>query len=153
MICTRFGWRRTCQSSTSSKVVASAGTPCAPNAVGATLEGDPYTIPTLMAEIALREAGWRADSYGIGHPFSTLCAAIRAVRPRLFWLSVSTIPSAPDFTAGYANLYDTAVECGVPVAVGGRALTEEIRRAIQYAAHGDTLRHLISFARTLNQPG
>ncbi len=123
----------------------------APHAIGATIEGDPYTIPTLMAEIVLREAGWRADSYGIGHPFSTLCAAIRAVRPRLFWLSVSTIPSVPDFLAGYSKLYETAVECGVPVVVGGRALTEEIRRAIQYAAHGDTLRHLISFARTLNR--
>ena len=123
----------------------------APQAIGATLEGDPYTIPTLMVEIALREAGWRAESYGIGHPFSTLCSAIRAVRPRLFWLSVSTIASIPDFLAGYSKLYETAVECGVPVAVGGRALTEEIRRAIQYAAYGDTLKHLISFARTLNR--
>jgi excisionase family DNA binding protein len=123
----------------------------APNAVGATLEGDPYTIPTLMAEIALREAGWRADSYGIGHPFSTLLAAIRSVRPRLFWLSVSTIATMSDFRAGYATLYETAVECGVPVVVGGRALTEEIRRAIQYSSYGDTLRHLVSCARTLDQ--
>ena len=123
----------------------------APPAIGATLEGDPYTIPTLMAEIVLREAGWRADSYGIGHPFSTLGAAIRTIRPRLFWLSVSTIASVPDFVPAYSKLYETTVECGVPVVVGGRALTEEIRRAIQYTAHGDTLRHLISFARTLNQ--
>jgi len=122
----------------------------APHAIGGTLEGDPYTIPTLMVEIALREAGWRADSYGIGHPFSTLCAAIRAVRPRLFWLSVSTIASVPDFLVAYSKLYDTAVECGVPVVVGGRALTEEVRRTIQYTSHGDTLRHLVSFARTLN---
>ncbi|HRY70967.1 MAG TPA: helix-turn-helix domain-containing protein [Phycisphaerae bacterium] len=122
----------------------------APQAIGGTLESDPYTIPTLMVEIALREAGWRADSYGIGLPFPTLCAAIRAVRPRLFWLSVSTIASTPDFLPAYSKLYDTAVECGVPVVVGGRALTEEIRRAIQYSAHGDTLRHLISFAQTMN---
>jgi excisionase family DNA binding protein len=123
----------------------------APYAIGATLEGDPYTIPTLMVEIALREAGWRAESYGVGHPADTLCAAIRAVRPRLFWLSVSTIASVPDFLAGYSKLYDTAAECAVPVVVGGRALTENIRRAIQYSAYGDTLKHLTSFARTLNQ--
>ncbi|MGB9623410.1 MAG: B12-binding domain-containing protein [Phycisphaerae bacterium] len=122
-------------------------------AIGATPEGDPYAIPTLMAEIVLREAGWRAESYGCGHPFSTLCAAVRTVRPQLFWLSVSTIGSVPEFLGGYAKLYDTAVECGVPVAVGGRALTEEIRRAMQYAAHGDTLRHLIAFARTLKSRG
>jgi excisionase family DNA binding protein len=123
----------------------------APHAIGATLEGDPYTIPTLMAEIVLREAGWRADSYGIGHPFSTLSAAIRAVRPRLFWLSASAIASVPEFIAEYSKLYETAVECRVPVVVGGRALTEDVRRAIQYSAHGDALRHLISFAQTLNQ--
>ena len=124
----------------------------APHAIGATLEGDPYTIPTLMVEIALREAGWRAESYGVGHPSSTLCAAIRAVQPRLFWLSVSAITSVSDFLAGYSRLYDTAADCAVPVAVGGRALTEEIRRLIQFSAYGDTLKHLISFARTLNQP-
>jgi methanogenic corrinoid protein MtbC1 len=122
----------------------------APRAIGATHEGDPYTIPTLMVEIALREAGWRADSYGIGHPFSTLCAAVRSIRPRLFWLSVSTIDSIPDFIAGYSKLFEIALECGVPIVVGGRALTEEVRRAIQYSAHCDTLQHLISFAQTLN---
>ncbi|MBN1492327.1 MAG: B12-binding domain-containing protein [Phycisphaerae bacterium] len=120
----------------------------APRAIGATLEGDPYTLPTLMAETVLREAGWRADSFGTGHPFSTLCAAIGDVRPRLFWLSVSTIGSVPDFLAGYAMFYETAVQCDVRVVVGGRALTEAIRRRIEYAAYGDTLRHLISFARS-----
>ncbi len=123
----------------------------APRAIGAAIEGDPYTMPTLMAEIALREAGWRADSYGVGLPFATLGAAIRELRPGLFWLSVSTISSVPDFLAGYSNLYETAIECGVPVVVGGRALTEEIRKAIQYSAYGDMLRHMVSFARTLNR--
>ncbi len=124
----------------------------APTAAGATAEGDPYALPTLMAEIVLREAGWRADSYGTGLPFATLAAAIRTVRPRLFWLSVSAIASVPEFLAGYARLYETAVGCGVPIVVGGRALTEDIRRTMQYSAHGDTLRHLVSFARTLNRP-
>lgn len=123
----------------------------APRAIGAAIEGDPYTMPTLMAEIALREAGWKADSYGVGLPFATLGAAICDVRPGLFWLSVSTIGSVPDFLAGYSILYETALECGVPVVVGGRALTVEIRKAIQYSAYGDTLRHMVSFARTLNR--
>jgi len=106
-----------------------------------------------MAEIALREAGWRADSYGAGHPVATLMAAIRAVRPRLFWLSVSTITSVPDFLTAYAELHATAVQCRVAVVVGGRALTEDIRRSMQYSAYGDTMRHLVSLARTLNQQG
>jgi methanogenic corrinoid protein MtbC1 len=120
----------------------------APTAIGATLEGDPYTIPTQMVELALREAGWLADSYGIGLPAETLCSAIRTLRPRLFWLSVSTIASEAGFLATYPVLYETAAEQEVPIVVGGRALTPEIRKAIAYSAHGDTLRHLVSFART-----
>jgi methanogenic corrinoid protein MtbC1 len=125
----------------------------APHAIGATLEGDPYTLPTLMADLVLRESGWRADSYGIGLPFSTLATAIRTVRPRLFWLSVSTMASPAEFLAGYATLYETAVECAVPVVVGGRALSTDIRKSMQYSAHGDTMSHLRSFARTLNPKG
>lgn len=121
----------------------------APQAIGGALEGDPYALPTLMVELALREAGWRASSYGIGLPFSTLCEAIQTVRPRLFWLSVSTIPSESEFLKGCAALSETATACGVPIVVGGRALTEDIRRAIPYTAHVDTLKHLISFAQLL----
>jgi len=124
----------------------------APHAIGATVEGDPYTLPTLMAEIVLREAGWRAESYGTALPFATLTAAICTVRPRLLWLSASTIASLPEFLAGYSRLHQAAVENGVPVAVGGRALTDEIRRALEYSAYGDMLKHLISFAWTLNPP-
>jgi hypothetical protein len=105
---------------------------------------DSHADPSASCGLAARAV------FGV---FSTLCAAITSVRPRLFWLSVSTIATVPDFLAGYSKLYERAVECGVPVVVGGRALTEEIRRTIQYAAHGDTLRHLISFAGTLNQQG
>lgn len=122
----------------------------APLAIGATAEGDPYTIPTLMAELTLREAGWRADSYGVGHPFATLAAAIRRVRPRLFWLSVSTIAAPEPFLSGYAQLFDAALACETAVVVGGRALTVEVRRGMQYAAFGDTLSHLVTFARTIN---
>ncbi len=123
--------------------------PGAPTAIGATLAGDPYLLPTLMVEIALREAGWRADSYGCGHPAATLGSAIATIRPRLFWLSVSAIDSNEDFLAEYGRLYETAQSCRVPIMVGGRALTEDIRRRMQYSAYGDNLRHLVAFARTL----
>lgn len=31
-----------------------------PHAIGGTLAGDPYTLPTSLVELALREAGWRS---------------------------------------------------------------------------------------------
>lgn len=124
----------------------------APQAIGATLPGDPYVLPTTMAEITLREAGWRAQCFGNELPVATLCAAINAVRPRLFWLSVSTIPSSADFLAGYSLLRQAAAANGTAVVVGGRALTDDIRRQMDYCAYCDAFRHVASFAGTLYRP-
>jgi MerR family transcriptional regulator, light-induced transcriptional regulator len=122
----------------------------APLAVGGTAEDDPYQLPTTMVELALREAGWRAQSFGASVPFPALCAAVREVQPRLFWLSVSSIASQADFLAGYAGLHDAAAAVGVPLVVGGRAMTAAMRRQMRYAAYCDHLGHLTAFATTLS---
>jgi methanogenic corrinoid protein MtbC1 len=124
----------------------------APHALGGTLEDDPYSIPTTMVELALREAGWRAESYGTGLPVATLCAAMDRMEPRLLWLCVSTFADRDSFLARYSALYEAAAARGIPVVVGGRALTEEVRREIRYSAYCDTLAHLVSFAKTLQAP-
>jgi len=121
----------------------------APYAIGGTLDGDPYTLPTTMAEVCLREGGWRAESHGCGNPAATLCAAIREKRPRLFWLSVSCFDAEAGFLEQYERIYETAAGCGVALVVGGRALTERVRRRMTYSAHCDNMRHLVAFARTL----
>lgn len=122
----------------------------APLAIGGTVEGDPYRMPTTMVEIALREQGWRADSLGPSLPTATLISAIKSVRPRLFWLSASSLQSPAEFVAQFGELYETAVQTGTAVVVGGRALTEDIRQQIQYSAYCDNLRHLVSFVSTLH---
>jgi len=124
----------------------------APYAIGGTPEGDPYALPTTMIEVVLREAGWRAESFGTNHPISTLCAAIRQRRPRLMWLSVSWVPSLADFLIAYPELYDTAVEHGTALVVGGRALIEQVRQQMSYSAYCDNLRHLVAFAATITPP-
>jgi excisionase family DNA binding protein len=125
----------------------------APIAIGGTLEHDPYRLPTTMIEIALREAGWRASSYGTLLPAATLGEAVRENRPQLLWLSVSSIESVPRFLDEYAKLQETAAELGSAVAVGGRALTEGIRQQMVYSAYCDTLRHLVTFVATLSRQG
>lgn len=126
--------------------------PDAPLAIGGTLAGDPYSLPTTMLEIALREAGWRAQSYGCGLPAATLVDALRRVRPRMLWLSVSAFDSQQQFLADYATLYAAAQALGVAVLVGGRMLTAELRARIEYSAYGDTLRHAVAFVRALHPP-
>ncbi len=124
----------------------------APRAIGGTLESDPYQLPTLMVELALREAGWQATSLGTLLPALTLMDALRENKPRLLWLSVSSIPDVETFLADFAALHAAATEQGTAVVVGGRALSEELRRQMSYSAYCDTLRHMVSFAQSLRQP-
>ena len=121
----------------------------APLAIGGATEGDQYNLATTMVELVLRDAKWNAVSLGDNLPFETLAAAIKQQRPRLFWLSCSHISNPAAFLEGYNDLYD---EFGLDVAlvVGGRALTEEIREQMKYAAYCDTMQHLESFAQTLS---
>jgi MerR family transcriptional regulator, light-induced transcriptional regulator len=125
----------------------------APQAIGGSLEHDPYRLPTTMVEISLREIGWRASSFGTRLPADTLAEALRESRPELLWISVSHIESLRQFLDDYARLYATATELGAAVVVGGRALTEEIRQQMDYSAYCDTLRHLVTFATTLSRRG
>ena len=120
----------------------------APLAIGGATEGDHYSLATTMAELVLRDATWHALSLGSNLPFDTLAAAIKEHRPRMFWLSCSHIFDEHDFLSGYASLYD---EFGFSVAfvVGGRALNEQLRQQMKYAAYCDNMRHLEAFSQTL----
>ncbi len=124
----------------------------APSALGGTLTGDHYTLATTMVELSLTEVGWRAQSLGCDHPVETLVRAISDLRPRIFWLSVNALESRERFVEQYQQLYHVAQEHGVAVLLGGRMLTEEIRRGIRYAAFCDNLQHAVAFARALYQP-
>lgn len=125
----------------------------APQAIGGTLTGDPYSLPTTMLEIALREAGWRAQSYGCGLPAPTLVDALQQARPRVLWLSVSAFETEAGFLEEYRALYAAAQKLGTAVLVGGRMLNATLREPIEYSAYGDNLRHAVAFVRALQTPG
>ncbi|MBN1443300.1 MAG: DNA-binding protein [Planctomycetes bacterium] len=121
----------------------------APTALGAALAWDSYSLPTTMVELVLREAGWKATSLGTNLPGETIAEAIRRERPRIFWLSVSHIEDEEELLSEYGLVHEAARECGVAVAVGGRALREDLRRRMSYSAYCDQLRHIVEFAATL----
>ncbi|MCA8998980.1 MAG: B12-binding domain-containing protein [Planctomycetaceae bacterium] len=121
----------------------------APMAVGGTVDGDPYTLASSMAELVLRESGWRAASLGNMLPFSTLRQALCDMRPRLFWLSVSAIRDQAAFLSEFEKLSTMGEENGVAIVIGGKALTEEIRRRMRYHCFCDTFTHLETFANGL----
>lgn len=114
-------------------------------AMGGTCEGDPYQLPTSMVALVLTQCGYDAGSLGAGIPFGSLAAAIRKHRPDLFWLSVSHLPDSEVFLENFDELGHVAAEHNVPLVVGGRALTESLRRQMHYTVFCDTLGHLESF--------
>lgn len=119
-----------------------------PLAIGGAASGDQYQLGTTMAELVLRDEAWNAISVGANLPFTTLAAAIREHRPKLFWVSCSHIVDESEFLHSYGALYE---EFGLDVAfvVGGYALTEQLRQQMKYSAYCDNMQHLEGFARTL----
>lgn len=62
----------------------------APRAIGGAPTGDNYRLATIMVEMTLLDAGWRATSLGSDLPLSTLTRAAIEHRPRLLWLSITS---------------------------------------------------------------
>ena len=119
------------------------------SATGGTIEGDQYTLPTAMAELVLRESGFRATSLGTSIPLESLIRAVHETRPKLFWLSVSHIREGLDFISEFAKLSQACMTAGTALVVGGRALTDDLRQRMNYSAYCDTMQHLERFAKTL----
>lgn len=120
----------------------------APLAMGGTSEGDHYQVANQLIEIIFREAGWRTISLGSGVPFSSMLSAIERYRPRVYWLSVSYIADEDSFLKQFQD-FATAIPNGTMLVVGGRCLTESLRRRMQFSAYCDSLRQLSMLARSL----
>ncbi len=120
-------------------------------AIGATIEGDQYSLPTTMAEIVLCSVGWDARLMGSSIPLSSMEAAVKTMKPGLLWLSVSHISDEAEFIDGFNRLFAVSAKSKAAVVVGGRALTTEIRTKLRYSAFCDTMGHLEEFARTVLQ--
>ncbi len=121
-----------------------------PIAIGGAPEGDPYLLATLLAQLSLLDAGWAPVNLGPNTPLESLAKAMRELRPRLVWLSVSYLEDSGKFLGMYRELYQAAERIGVAIAVGGQALVGPIRSAMPYTTYGDGLVHLAAFARTLH---
>jgi hypothetical protein len=121
-----------------------------PVALGAAPEGDPYLLPTLLAQMVLLDAGWQAINLGPNTPLASLLNAARTAKPRLIWLSVSYLADAKRFLLEYRDFFRALEPTGVAVALGGQGLIDPIRSALPYTTYGDGLTHLAALARTLH---
>jgi excisionase family DNA binding protein len=119
----------------------------APLAMGGTSEGDNYQVANQLIEIIFREAGWRTISLGSGVPFSSMASAIQKYRPKVFWLSVSHIDSDDDFLDRFQRFSEELPQ-GTMLVVGGRCLSDSLRKKMQFSAYCDSMRQLSNLART-----
>lgn len=122
-------------------------------ACGGTLEGDAYTLPTTIVELVLRDSDWDATSLGTSIPPASMVHAITQTKPRLFWVCVSHVEDPVRFVRDFKLLSDAAESVGAALAIGGRALTEELRKQITFCCYCDTMQHLESFAKTVRRIG
>jgi excisionase family DNA binding protein len=123
----------------------------APLAIGATLEGDPYTLPLHMAGLVLMENGWRAEPLGPNLPASTLRAALGDLSPRLVWINVSYVSDRARLIDTWAELYDAARARGIALVAGGQALDLELRSSLRYTAFCGSMNELVGLSETLAQ--
>lgn len=121
----------------------------APLALGGAPEGDPYLLPTLMAELTLAEMGWRTINLGPNTPAASFLQAVEKHEPRLVWLSITSLSPRPAFFEGYPRLFEAAESRGTRVALGGQGLTAELQDRLVASTFGTRLAHLKAFSRTL----
>lgn len=126
-----------------------AATTDRPIALGASPEGDPYDLPRLLAEIAVREVGWDVRNLGGNLPLRSLAVATRKYVPKLIFISASRIDDRALFINDYAYFYEAANQVDAAVILGGRAFHPELRSRLVFASFGDRMAHLSEFARRL----
>lgn len=120
-------------------------------ALGGTISGDHYELPSAMAELVLRSCGYDAQNLGTSIPATEFAQAIHDLRPHLFWLSVSHLTDETRFVDDFAQISAACAAVGASLVVGGRALNQDVRLKLAYSAYCDTMKHLEKFAQDLKR--
>lgn len=110
---------------------------------------DHYSLSSGMVALVLRELGWRAESLGSGLPLDELALAAETERPELLWLCVSHVEDTRAFLREFQRLYQRVLLANVPLVVGGRALTPDLRSEMRFAVHCERLEQLAAFVQGL----
>ncbi|MFM7319663.1 MAG: MerR family transcriptional regulator [bacterium] len=99
----------------------------APMAIGATPEGDHYTLTGMLCELCMLERGWNVRNLGCHLPMIELSQAITDLKPKIAWLSVHHLLSEPQFLIDLQRLHETAKSMKTRLVVGGMGITEKVR--------------------------
>lgn len=112
-----------------------------PTAVGATATGDWADLSSLLAEITLRELGWDAESIGASLPAECIARAARERGASLVWVSYTHIGSRGEVVE-HNRMLSSQLAPTTRLAIGGSALSADLRRELVFSFFGDSLEHL-----------
>ncbi|MGF1580739.1 MAG: helix-turn-helix domain-containing protein [Gemmataceae bacterium] len=123
-----------------------------PVALGGSPENDPTVIPSLLVQMVLMDNGWDAVNLGAHTPLASFRRALEEVKPQLLWLSIThQVTNPKSFLKEYAELASVAEKQGAAIALGGRALSPELRNKMWYTTFGDGVTQLANFAKQLHR--
>lgn len=118
-------------------------------AVGGALQGDPYTLPTLIAATCFMEAGLRDVNLGADTPVESLLDAARQHKARFIWLSVSSVGEGVKLAECVDRLNAGAKEMGAILLLGGRAVYSAGLPAREGVHVVHSMAEMVSFARAV----
>lgn len=121
------------------------------NALGCASEGDQYCLGSTMAELVLRDAGWRAYSLGENIPMDSLATAIEHHKPKIVWISCSFIADEAVFVDRLNALCDRFHPTGTLFAVGGQALHDQLVKQLKIDLYGRSMQEIFEFAQRVAQ--
>ncbi|WP_145121640.1 helix-turn-helix domain-containing protein [Rosistilla oblonga] len=120
----------------------------APLAIGCAPPGDQYQLPTHLVELVLRETGWNARSLGNNMPLKTMLDVVHQYKPRMVWVSISTIEDRGVFVDAF-NDFAKQLPKEVVLVAGGRAMDDDLRPRLNYTAHCDNFYQLAGLASAM----
>lgn len=125
--------------------------PDAPACLLATAEGDPHTGGLWLAELTLREAGWRTLWAGSPLPTKELVAAVRRWHPRLTAVSASSVCEASALAKVRTAVAAACRQAGSTLVLGGSGAWPEPAGTNAAAQATARFAHFVEFAEFARQ--
>lgn len=105
-----------------------------PVALGGSIGGDFYTLPSLAATAVLVSEGFRAINLGPNTPFDAFYVAVSKHKPLLVWLSMSICNNVNAFVSELEDFIKKIEPFGTHVIIGGKS-----RRHARQVSHPNLL--------------
>jgi excisionase family DNA binding protein len=114
-------------------------------AIGSSPQYDLSDIASKCVELCFRDAGWNARSLGANLPASDLAEAAIEFEAQIVWVSYTHTQDQQRLVDENRTLR-SLLPSDVRLVIGGRAMSSEVRRFMDFDFAGDTMSHLRRFA-------